>query len=225
MALGGILGSRFRPGLRLRGLIAHLVGGLVFGMAAADLMPAASSDNHPFELVIGFCLGFSLLIVVNAVLGDPQEISERNKTRPIILLLIPFLVDSLIDGLVVGISPDFGQVGWVVPIAVALEMGLASLGLATLLRRGGGRLQSTLGGGLMAMTYLVGLISSTVLAKYLTGPYLTGLLAFGTAALIYLVVEEVMKEAHAIGEDDSSWVNLAFFLGILIVWLRVTLST
>lgn len=47
MALGGILGSRFRPGLRLRGLIAHLVGGLVFGMAAADLMPAASSDNHP----------------------------------------------------------------------------------------------------------------------------------------------------------------------------------
>ena len=225
MALGGILGSRFRPGLRLWGLIAHLVGGLVFGMAAADLMPAASSDNHPLGLVIGFCLGFSLLIVVNNVLDDPHEIAEKNKSRPIIPLLIPFLVDSLIDGLVVGISPDVGSQGWVIPLAVALEMGLASLGLATLLRRGGQRWRSSLGGGLMALTYLVGLISSTILAKYLTGPYLTGLLAFGTAALIYLVVEEVMKEAHAMGEDDSSWVNLAFFFGILMVWLRVILST
>jgi len=225
MALGGIVGSRFRPGLRLRGLIAHLVGGLVFGMAAADLMPAASRDNHPLGLVIGFCLGFSLLIVVNAVLEDPHEIAAKNKSRPSILLLIPFLVDSLIDGLVVGISPDVGPQGWVIPLAVALEMGLAALGLASLLRRGDQRLKSSLGGGLMALIYLIGLACSTILAKYLTGPYLTGLLAFGTAALIYLVIEEVMKEAHAIGEDDSSWVNLAFFLGILMVWLRVVLSS
>ena len=42
MVVGGLLGSRFRPGRRLRGIVAHLVGGLVLGIAAADLMPAAS---------------------------------------------------------------------------------------------------------------------------------------------------------------------------------------
>ena len=47
-------------------------------------------------------------------------------------------------------------------------------------------------------------------------------LAFGTAALIYLVVEEVMKEAHAKGEDDSGLVNVSFFVGVLVVWLLET---
>lgn len=78
-----------------------------------------------------------MLIVVNNVLDDPHEIAEKNKSRPIIPLLIPFLVDSLIVGLVVGISPDVGSQGWVIPLAVALEMGLASLGLATCCAEGG----------------------------------------------------------------------------------------
>lgn len=224
MSVGGFLGSRFQPGLRLRGVVAHLVGGLVFGMAAADLMPAASRSGHPLGLVIGFCLGFSLLIVVNAVLDVPEEGTEENITRPIPMILLPFLIDSLIDGLVVGISPDTGEGSWIIPLAVALEMGLATLGLSTLLRRNGGRWLSTFAGGMMSLLYLAGLLISSILTNHLQGEALTGMLAFGTAALIYLVVEEVMKEAHASGEDDSSIVNLAFFMGLLMVWLRVSLS-
>jgi ZIP family zinc transporter len=51
------------------------------------------------------------------------------------------------------------------------------------------------------------------------------MLAFGTAALIYLVVEEVMKEAHSRGENDSGVVNAAFFIGLLCVWLLDSSST
>ena len=76
MVVGGLLGSRFRPGRRLRGIVAHLVGGLVLGIAAADLMPAASDSGHPLALAIGFCLGFSLLIVINAVLDDPDDADQ-----------------------------------------------------------------------------------------------------------------------------------------------------
>ena len=75
----------------------------------------------------------------------------------------------------------------------------------------------------MAMGYLGGLGSSHLLKNMLQGPWLTGLLAFGTAALIYLAVEEVMKQAHSEGEDDSGIVNVALFIGILAVWLLDTL--
>ena len=81
MALGGLLGSRIRPGKRLRGVVAHLVGGLVLGIAAADLMPAASDSGHPLALAIGFCLGFSLLLVINAVLQDPETTAEQDRAR------------------------------------------------------------------------------------------------------------------------------------------------
>ncbi|WP_244279555.1 hypothetical protein [Synechococcus sp. UW179A] len=219
MALGGLLGSRIRPGKRFRGIIAHLVGGLVLGIAAADLMPAASDSGHPLALAIGFCLGFSLLLVINAVLADPDDRAEYGRPRPMLLLMLPFLVDSLIDGLVVGISSSAAEQQWVIPVAVALEMGLATLGLGTLLGRGAGRWRSGVSGVLMALTYVIGLSISLVITNGLQGPALTGTLAFGTAALIYLVVEEVMKEAHARGEDDSGPVNVAFFIGLLCIWL------
>ena len=139
-------------------------------------------------------------------------------------MMLPFLVDSLIDGLVVGISNEAAQQGWVIPLAVGLEMGLAALGLGTLLGRGSGRWRSSLAGGLMALNYLIGLTISVVLTNGLQGPALTAMLAFGTAALIYLVVEEVMKEAHSRGEDDSGVVNVAFFIGLLLIWLLDSLS-
>ncbi len=219
MVLGGLLGSRLRPGKRFRAVVAHLVGGLVLGIAAADLMPAASDSGHPLALAIGFCLGFSLLLVINAVLEDPDDNSEQSRPRPMLLLMLPFLIDSLIDGLVVGISSKAAEQQWVIPVAVALEMGLATLGLGTLLGRGAGRWRSRVSGALMAVTYVIGLSVSLVITNGLQGPALTGTLAFGTAALIYLVVEEVMKEAHARGEDDSGVVNVAFFIGLLCIWL------
>ena len=225
MAFGGLLGSRIRPGKRFRAVVAHLVGGLVLGIAAADLMPAASNSGHPVALAIGFCLGFSLLLVINAVLEEPHERHEHGRARPMLMLMLPFLVDSLIDGLVVGISSGASEQQWVIPVAVALEMGLATLGLGTLLGRGGGRWRSALSGALMAVTYLIGLSTSLLITNGLQGPALTGTLAFGTAALIYLVVEEVMKEAHARGEDDSGLVNVAFFIGLLCIWLLDCVTT
>ena len=224
MAFGGLLGSRIRPGKRFRAVVAHLVGGLVLGIAAADLMPAASNSGHPAALAIGFCLGFSLLLVINAVLEEPHESQEQGRPRPMLLLMLPFLVDSLIDGLVVGISSEAAEQQWVIPIAVALEMGLATLGLGTLLGRGGDRWRSGLSGALMAVTYGIGLSISLVITNGLQGPALTGTLAFGTAALIYLVVEEVMKEAHSREEDDSGLVNVAFFIGLLCIWLLDSVS-
>ena len=219
MAFGGLLGSRIRPGKRFRAVVAQLVGGLVLGIAAAALMPAASNSGHPVALAIGFCLGFSLLLVINAVLEEPHDSPEHGRPRPMLLLMLPFLVDSLIDGLVVGISSEASEQQWVIPVAVALEMGLAALGLGTLLGRGTGRWRSAMSGALMAVTYLIGLSTSLLITNGLQGPALTGTLAFGTAALIYLVVEEVMKEAHARGEDDSGLVNVAFFIGLLCIWL------
>ena len=225
MAFGGLLGSRIRPGKRCRAVVAHLVGGLVLGIAAADLMPAASNSGHPVALAIGFCLGFSLLLVINAVLEEPHERPEHGQARPILLLMLPFLVDSLIDGLVVGISSGASEQQWVIPVAVALEMGLATLGLGTLLGRGASRWRSAVSGALMAVTYLIGLSISLLITNGLQGPALTGTLAFGTAALIYLVGEEGMKEAHARGEDDSGLVNVAFFIGLLCIWLLDCVTT
>ena len=218
LVVGGALGSTIHPSPKVRGIVAHLVGGLVLGTAAADLMPSATAAGHPLALAIGFCFGFSLLLLINTFVDESRQ-AELARPRPMVLLLLPFLIDAMIDGLVVGVSGDVGENGWVISVAIAMEMGLAALGLGTLLGRGGSRWHSTVAGSLMAVIYLAGLLASHLIKQLLEGPGMTGLLAFGTAALIYLAVEEVMKEAHRDGEEDSGIVNVALFIGILSVWL------
>ncbi len=218
LLLGGAMASQFQPSRRLRGTVAHLVGGLVLGTAATDLMPAASAAGHTLWLGLGFCAGFSLMLVLNAFLSE----SNDHAKGALLLFWLPFLVDSMIDGLVVGISSSTGEKSWIIPVAIALEMGFSALGVGALLRRYHPSVVAQLTGALMAAAYLLGLASFQLLQGWLEGPALTGLLAFGTAALIYLVVEEVMKEAHAKGEDDSGLVNVSFFVGVLVVWLLET---
>ena len=225
LTAGGLLGGVIHPGLRWRGLIAHLVGGLVLGTAAAELMPAVSRNGHPVALVIGFCLGFSLMLVVNSAFDESIQRTKAKVSRSAIPLLLPFLIDSFIDGFVVGISDQVTDQGWVIPLAVSLEMGCAALGLGSLLGRRGARRGNAFAGLLLAAIYGMGLITSEELNTWLQGAAFTAMLSFGTAALIYLVIEEVMKQAHAQGEDDSGVVNVAFFIGVLLVWVLETTSS
>ena len=220
MVLGGALSTRVQLSRKVKGGVTHLVGGLIFGTAAADLMPAASQSGDVLALAIGFCSGFIVMLTINSLWGD-QPAQPTGRIR-LAALWLPFLVDSVVDGLVVGISSSAGKHSWIIPSAIALEMGLSALGLSILLKPYGRRWISSLTGLTMALSYGVGIGISALLHLWLKGAALTGLLAFGTAALIYLVIEEVMKEAHSLGADDSGPVNVCFFVGVLAVWLLET---
>ena len=190
MVLGGALSTRVQLSRKVKGGVTHLVGGLIFGTAAADLMPAASQSGDVLALAIGFCSGFILMLTINSLWGD-QPAQPTGRIR-LAALWLPFLVDSVVDGLVVGISSSAGKHSWIIPSAIALEMGLSALGLSILLKPYGRRWISSLTGLTMALSYGVGIGISALLHLWLKGAALTGLLAFGTAALIYLVIEEVM---------------------------------
>ena len=48
-------------------------------------------------------------------------------------------------------------------------------------------------------------------------PFVTGFLAFGLIALLYLVTEELLVEAHE--TEDRPWVTAMFFIGFLLLLL------
>lgn len=53
--------------------------------------------------------------------------------------------------------------------------------------------------------------------KYLPEVFFTELLSFGAAALLYLVTEELLVEAHE--TKDTPLITSSFFLGFLILML------
>lgn len=54
-------------------------------------------------------------------------------------------------------------------------------------------------------------------AANLAGPWLAGLFAFGIMALLYLVTEELLVEAHEV--PDRPWITAMFFAGFLVLIL------
>ena len=67
--------------------------------------------------------------------------------------------------------------------------------------------------GLALLMPLGALLSTPVAA--LPDVYVTGFLSFGLIALLYLVTEELLVEAHEV--PDRPWVTAMFFVGFLLL--------
>ena len=134
-------------------------------------------------------------------------------------LLVAIGIDILIDGLLLGIGFAAGAKEGTL-LAIALTIELLSLGLATAveLRDGGhskGRAVAIVAGTSLMLLLGAG-IGNTVL-RGATGNLLEIVLSFGLAALLFLVTEELLTEAHE--ETETPLLTLAFFVGFLLFLL------
>ena len=122
----------------------------------------------------------------------------------------------LIDGVVLGIGFSAGeQTGVLLAVALTLEVLFLALSVsAAISRAGGGRLAALMVPAGLAVTMSV----AAMLARQFLGnlgPFaLTALLGGGTVALLYLVVEELLVEAHEV--EETPWATAAFFAGFLL---------
>lgn len=128
-------------------------------------------------------------------------------------------VDIFIDGLVLGIAFAAGaKAGLLLTLALTLEV--LFLGLSIV-----GDLRDFLGKRIRAMLAVAGLALLLPLGGMLGAPiatlgafWLTAFLAFGLIALLYLVTEELLVEAHE-GGKDTPLATAMFFAGFLLLLL------
>ncbi len=126
-------------------------------------------------------------------------------------------LDVTVDGLLIGIGFAAGAKEGIL-ITVALTLELLFLGLAVAAALGGtgvgrGRVLGTIAG--LAALLVVGATVGTLALGGLTGAALEVVLAFGCAALLYLVTEELLVEAHEVPETDA--ITVAFFAGFVLL--------
>lgn len=130
-------------------------------------------------------------------------------------------VDVLVDGLLVGIGFAAGAKEGAM-LTAALSVELLSLGLATsaTLRKNGaprGRTIATIGG--LAVLILIGAGLGATLLRGLSDKAMEVVLSFGLAALMFLVTEGLLVEAHEEPEETPLSTAMFFvgFLAFLIV--------
>lgn len=217
MLAGGVIAVFRKPDGNIRSLILHFAAGVVFSVVAVEILPDVVKEHKPLQVVIGFTLGLVTMLVVRKV-AAPKESNENIilKNKLPVALLVAIGVDIFIDGLLLGIGFSAGSKEGML-LAIALSVELLSLGMATAAELGDnnlGKQKSLLIIAILAMLFFISAVLGATLLHNLSDSAMEIVLAFGLSALMFLVTEELLTEAHE--EKETVWHTSAFFVGFLL---------
>ena len=219
--LGAAAGA-YLPGLaRWRSLILHFAAGVVFSVISVDLLPEVTRRALVPSVVVGFTLGVTVMFAARyfseRLSGEASRANSASKPAENLGgLLAAVAIDFFIDGLLLGIGFAAGsRIGILLALAETAEqfsVGLALTGELT--RSGVSPRRATLTALGLSMIVFVAAAGGATVLGHLTDRAMETVLSFGLAALLYLVTEELLKEAH---EEPESRVGTAlFFVGFLL---------
>lgn len=234
LLLGGGLAFAWRPGAQTRSGIQHFTAGVVIAAVAAELVPALHVTTAPLPMALGFLVGIGAMLAVRRFAGEAHDDAADGPApdaagagRPVgtaallrSALVIAVAVDLAVDGLIAGLTLAGSlQGGLVIVGALSLEVLFLGLALLLSLRQRGLTTAPSLAllAALAVLLPLGGVVGPLVL-RALPPEAGIGVMAFATAALLYLVFEELLAEAHE-STEDSTLTTALLFLGFLMVLL------
>ena len=228
LIVGAIVAGVRRPPAWLPSLAQHLAAGIVLASVAVELIPELRARS-PLQTAVGFLLGIVLMLGLRRLVrriggeGVPATPATRQE-RPPLGLVTTTGFDLLIDGLVLGAAFAVGQAAGTI-LAIALTVELVFLGLSSvlaLLTAGvAGRVAVAVAGGL-AGVFVAGAVVGSLLLGQAPSAVLALTVGIGAVALMYLVTEELLVEAH--DGPETEWNIAVFFVGFLVVLIFAELG-
>lgn len=215
--IGGIIAAYRSPGPRTRISVQHFAAGVVFAAVALELLPELVHNYEVISLTIGFSAGVALMLSVRWAMSKIENEGTVDSKKGSGGLLVASGVDVFIDGLLVGISFEVGvREGIIITIALTIELLFLAISAASsLARNGAGKMKIIASTSALALLVLLGASLGGGLFQGLSGTGLELIIAFATAALLYLVTEELLVEAHE--GQDTAFRSAMFFVGFLAI--------
>jgi len=205
--LAGVAGGAWLgPGPRVRSACQHLAGGIIFVAVATELVPVMVEASVWAAVLAGFAAGLGLMLGLRALGGGDTESRGLGAG-----MLAGIGVDLLIDGLLIALALGGGAAGGMV-LAGGMSFETLFLGLA--LAAGAQRMRRRLviAAVALAAVLVAGGVGGLLLLAVLNDAWQAGLMAFGAVALLYLVTEELLVEAHGDNADTIAGTAM-FFAG------------
>jgi ZIP family zinc transporter len=220
VAGGGALAAWCKPGNTVRSYIQHLAAGIVFAAVGVEILPDVMHRGHPFALACGFAAGVAAMLAIRA-LSRRAEASDKPGVGTPWPLIGAVSVDIFVDGMLIGVGFAIGARQGLV-LTIALTGCAISLGLATavsVLRPGTTPWRAFTITSTIAVLPIGGAALAALVTTLLIGKWLVGILAFTCAALLYLIAEELLVEAHELQQPkrEDVFTTAIFFAGFLAV--------
>jgi ZIP family zinc transporter len=215
--VGGVVAVYRPPSAQMESNVQHFAAGVVIAAVAAELLP----DVHgraPQVVVLGFAVGIATMLGIHRLSKTIEKRGVGGQFAGAAGLLITVGIDMLIDGVLIGVTfldnPDTGII-----IAVALAIEVLFLGVAGVvaLPRELGTLRKLAVPAAFGLLLATGVTGGVLALDGVSGAPIAIILAFGAAALLYLVTEELLVKAAKVPETPVS--TTLFFVGFLSIFL------
>jgi ZIP family zinc transporter len=212
---GGILAMFWHPSHQARSLVQHFAAGVVLAALAVELLPEIGREHaYGPVLIAAFALG-SLFMYAMKLWTTRMEASQSASEGGLDWgLLIATFIDIAMDGFIIGAGfAAGGETGMILALGLSVELLFLGLALTS---------ESTKGwrivaiSGALAVTVLVCAVLGNLLLSGASNTVIAAALAFSAAALLYLVTEELLIEAHEVEEKPIA--TLVLFSGFLVFW-------
>ena len=209
--VGGVLALFWAPRVYARSAIQHFAAGVVIAAVAADLIPEVQKIGTPVGILGGFLAGGLVMIALKWV-ALKYEKDSRGKKLPVGIAAAA-AVDTLVDGALISAGFLMGErLGAVLAIALTVELFFLTLSVGAefhaqrALRRYG--IVATTG---IALMLVLGAALAFVSLRTASETTVAVCLAFGAAALLYLIAEELLVES--IQAEESLFSTAMLFAG------------
>lgn len=206
------------PSARVSSMIQHLAAGVLFAALSTELIPDLVHRRLPWVTLAGFSAGVLLMLAVKhlAELAGQRRVTTTTGSKSLIATLG---VDILIDGLLIGMGFAVGQSqGMLLTFALALEVFFLGLAASAALKSAGGsRRAAAMVVAVFCALLLIGAAMGAGILAVASPAWIDAVLAFGLAALLYLVTEELLVEAHEVPETPFQ--ASMFFLGFIVLFV------
>lgn len=226
-AVGGlaILALR-RPGPIALDAALGFTGGVMVAASVFSLLVPALERGALWEVLVGFGAGAAAIGVLDRWVPHVHERFRERGHRPdptsgdaqrARLLLSALTIHNIPEGAAVGVAFAAGGAELGVPITVAITVQNVPEGFAAAAPLLGGRLSILAVAGVAAATGIVEPPAALLAyaAVSVAAPILAGALAFAAAAMLYVVVDELVPEMTARGNERIA--TAAFMAGFAVM--------
>jgi ZIP family zinc transporter len=220
--IGSVIAVLRPPGGKVTSAVQHFAAGVVLAALAGEVLPDLRNEGRLPWAITGFVIGTAVMLGLGALNRALERKTETNSGLPL-GFLAAVGVDLFLDGLLVGLGTVLGaKQGLILTIALTIEILFLSLSITITLRGNGlsrGRAVATASG--LGLLTAAGAITGAAALAGAPHQVLALVLAFGAAALLYLVVEELLTEAHE--HPETSFLGAMFFAGFLTIYVMAGL--
>lgn len=215
MVVGGFLALYFKINSSWRSAILHFAAGVVFSVVAVELLPDIVERHSPVQVIIGFSLGIAAMLLIKKI-SEPKDNDTIKKDTFSFNIIFAIGIDIIIDGILLGIGFSAG-INEGILLSIALSIELLSLGMAIVVTLKQVKASNVLIYfiiGTFSFVFFLAAIEGALLLHNLQDKAMEIVLSFALSALLFLVTEELLTEAHE--EKETVWHTASFFFGFLL---------